>query len=217
MKSHFINSILPLTLTLVCSLSCSDDTFEGSDTVVEITREFPSFKSVSASTDLFVKVATGNDQLVKVMVNENLQDQLKTEVSGDELNISLADGSFENATFIVDITLPELKSLELNDNTKAEVSFTGDHLDLAVSGSSSLEISGVAQSLGASVSAVGTIQGFGLETDSVIVNAKDASSLEITCLSSLEGSVEDAAIVRYRGTPTIEVQTSDAGQVLDGN
>ncbi|MBV6645234.1 MAG: DUF2807 domain-containing protein [Cyclobacteriaceae bacterium] len=202
---------------LAIGMACNEEEFKGSDMIILVPRELPFFSSVKASTDLDLNISLGEEQLVEIMVNDNLQDQIITRVSNNTLVISLEDGAYENATFVVDIQVPTLEKLQLNDNTRATLNFNGDELDLEGNGSSNIYIEGSARLLRTSVHDAASIFGLPLQADTVVTTSRDASLLEITCSRSLEGSVHQAAVVRYSGMPTIRVQTSEDGKVQNAN
>lgn len=215
MNKLIIGSTLLLSLL---NFGCSkEDDFTGSDTIITVTRELSSFTKILAQDDLTVKVRQGTAQLVEVTVNDNLQNQLKTEVDNNTLNIALENGSYSNANFEVNILMPDLESLQLNDNTRGDIALDLNELELTVNGSSELQLAGSAQTLNINNNDAGEIEGFDFTTAVLNINARDASELEITCSDELNGTVNQAATVRYRGTPTINASTSEDGQIIDAN
>jgi len=216
-KNIYRISIMCLLSVLIIRCDKNDHMFVGSDTLVTITRDFSSFDRIIANDDLEVNVIQGNTQLVEIKVNENLQDQLITRVNNNTLDISLESGSYQNEKFEVNIEVPNLVRLQLNDNTKARVNYSTNELELDVNDSSALNLRGTCNILNIDNNDDGAVSGFAFTTEILNTTSDDASEIQIVCNGELNGNVSDAASVRYRGMPTINAKTSDAGQIIDAN
>ena len=204
-------------LSLILLAGCSDEDFTGSDNIITITRDLASFNKIVAETDLKVNVMQGPTQLVNVRVNDNLQNQLITRVNNNTLTISLESGSYDNATFELDIQMPELERFQLDDNTQGSIVFDLDQLIVEVNGSSELDLEGSAQTLVVRNNDAGEISGFSFIANVVEVDARNASKLEINCKDTLNGRVTQAAEVRYRGQPVVNATSNEAGEIIDAN
>ena len=215
-KSIIFNLFL---ITFISLIGCSKGTyrFNGSDNIITLTRDLPSFTKIVANDSFEVNVSQNTNQIVDIMVNDNLQDQIITMVDGSTLFISLADGSYTNETFIVNIELPILERLELNDDCHGEVNFTADQLEFEVDDSSELSLTGSAEILNAIINDDGKINAFSFTAAVVNASVKDDSELEITCTKELNGTVKDDSELSYRGTPIINVNTSDEGRIINAN
>ncbi len=206
-----------LLLTLIFLNGCSKDDFTGSDNIITITRDLPEFTKIDVQTSLEVNVIQSNTQIVEIMVNDNLQSRITTNVSNNTLFISLKDGSYENDTFVVNIQLPNLERLQLNDDTRGSVNFTSNQFEFEVNGSSQLSLDGSSEILNTEINDDGKISAFSFATAVLNTRSRDASELEITCSNELNGTVYEASKVSYRGTPTINAQTSEDGQIINAN
>lgn len=216
MRSYISNIWIILTILLV-TVSCENEDFEGSDTLITEERVLNEFTRIEVEDVVNVRVTRGSTQRIEVTTNENLSDQIKTQVNNGTLNISLEPGSFRDATFEVVIQVPELDYLELRDATKGVLDLTTDELSLKVSGSSKLELQGEAISLTTSVNDAGRIEGFAFVTGTLQTASKNASVIEISCDEEISGTASDASRISFRGMPTVNVQLSDAAQIIDAN
>ena len=216
MKSNYLFFLLLFT-ALFSSCDKDGESFEGSDTIIEVVREFSSFDKIIARDAVEINVIMSETQKVEIVVNDNLQDKLITRVDNNALEILTADGSYTNARFRVNIEIPSLVSLQLNDGTAGAVDFTTKDLQIEVDDSSVLALRGSSETLTADVNDAAKVKAFNFTTDVLNTNCGDASLLEITCNQELNGTVTDAAIVQYMGMPTINAQTSDEGQIIDAN
>ena len=216
MKKINLKSIL-LCLLAASLCNCGNDDFTGSDTLITVTRELPDFSRIEAGAVIDVRVSFGQTQVVEVTVNDNLEDQLKTEVSNGVLNISLEQGSFDNATFIVEILVPNLEGLRLRGSSQATVRYNNSVLDLNVSGSAKVAMQGSTDVFNVDVAGSAEIGGFPFMADVANVDLSGAATLELTATGTINGSVSGAAELRYKGMPTVNVQTSGAGRVVNAN
>jgi len=206
-----------LATALLAGCDTDNPVFEGSEELITITREFPLFDRIIASDELEVNVSKSDSRIIEITLNENLQNQLITNVSNSTLELSLETGSYRNGSFVVNIQIPDLKTIELNDNTTANVEYDSSELAFEVNDSSNLNLKGSADELSTKVSDDGRINGFSFTTEVLNTSSSDASKLQITCTGELNGTVDDASEVLYRGMPTVNAQTSDAGRITDAN
>lgn len=212
--SFKLTSLLVLVLLMQ---GCNNDDFEGSDTFTTINRNLETFNSVVVNDIITVNVNENTVQSVGIMVNENLKTAIKTTVSDHVLTLSLEDGSYENATFIVNISTPELQSLQLNDAATGTLKFDGDQLKVEVNGSSELSLEGSAITLNTTLNDAGRINGFLYNASIVNAMSGDASLLEISCSRQLNGEVGQSSTLRYKGTPIINAATSENGRIINAN
>lgn len=217
MKILKMNSVVTLLFATLLLTSCSKVDFEGSDSLVTVTRSLANFSRVNVQTDLDVNIIQGDTQEVEIFVNDNLQNQLKTEVSNNTLNIFLEKGSYKDATFVLNITMPSLSSIQLNDRTRANVNFTTDQLEALVNDASELTLSGSSNVLVAEVKDAGILNGFSFTTEILNTVLRDASELRITCNESLNGTVYQASKLYYKGSPSIQAETKEDGEIINSN
>lgn len=209
---------LPLFVLLLAGCN-DDDDFTGSGNVISENRTVNDFTSINVGAVFEVTVRQASTPSVTVRADDNLQASIRTSAVNNVLNISLDRGSFENATLEVLVTMPDLTGIELNDAARMEViNFTvADRLTVVTDGATRLELSGSAPNLDLDLN--GSSRLFAFPFSGLTCNAElnDASEGEVTVGNRLTGSVTDAAVLTYRGTPTVEVSTSEAGTVVNGN
>ena len=62
-----------------------------------------------------------------------------------------------------------------------------------------------------------SLHGFGLETQSAIVEIRGSGDAEIHAVNSLDVKISGSGNVTYRGNPGLNVKISGSGKVIDGN
>tara|TARA_B100000809_G_scaffold163756_1_gene161113 strand:- start:73 stop:738 length:666 start_codon:yes stop_codon:yes gene_type:complete len=221
MKKAISKSLLLITVILYQTLSsCSSDdsilgSITGSNNIVTLSRELPSFSKIHAEGDLTINVKQSSIQ--EVIINENLQDVIITTIDNNTLFVSLRNGSYNNSTFELNIQMPFLQEFQMNDDTQGKIDFVLDQLDIKINDSAQLELIGSSESLNINLGDDSRIDGFLFATTSLGANVQDDSELSITCNSELNGSVSDDSILRYKGSPVINATTSDDGEIINSN
>lgn len=166
---------------------------------------------------MIANVTQGPAQDIQITVNANLQDRLETEVKDKTLNISLKNGNYRNTTFIVDIQVPKLSSLEFKDHVFGELFFDGKNIDLEIRDATELELYGKAKTLNVNLKDAGKIHGYSFISATLNAQLRDASVLEITCMEKLNATAKDASRIKYKGNPILNVTTSDAAKISKVN
>lgn len=213
-----LNFKTTLFLALLSLASCDlTNRYEGSDDLVMLSRSLPEFNKITASTDLVVNITQGPVQDIQITVNANLQDRLETKVNDKTLNITLKNGNYRNTTFIVDIQIPALRSLKLEDHVSGELFFGGESIDLDIRDASELEIYGKAKTLNVTLKDAGKIHGYSFISETLNAQLQDAALLEISCMNQLNATAKDAAKLNYKGNPVLNVTTKDAAKISKVN
>jgi len=215
-RSIISNIILP-SIIILTGCSTIDDQYTGSDNIITLTRELPAFTKIEAESCLEVNITQNKTQVLEIMVNDNLQEQITTTVANNTLFISLRDGTYRNDNFVVNIQLPTLERLELNDDTNGKVDFTADQLEFDVNDSSELSLQGASKILNANIDDDGKISAYKFIAEIVNAKVNDDSEFLITCTKELNGTVDDSSEIRYKGMPIINAQTSDDGRIINAN
>ncbi len=216
MKTKMLSLTLLVLINLLLS-GCKDQIFNGSEELVTVSKALPTFTKIIANDIVEVNVVQGDAQSVEVIVNENLQSQIKTTVRDNTLSLSLKSGSYSEVTFIVNIQIPNLEKIELHGDAKGDVRFATNKLRIESYDAAELDLRGSSNELNASLKGAGSIKGFTFVTDILNVNSRGASELNINVNSEINGTVEEGAIVRYLGNPIINASTREGGRIVNAN
>ena len=155
--------------------SCEDmwnHCIEGNGRHSTETRTLPVFERIQINGDFKVRVDTGTGCLAVIEADENLQDRIVTNISGDKLVIESKNGDCLNPSDPIEITVtvPFVNSIELYGSGYV---FCNDlkveNLTLRVSGSGQIECAQIE-----AVSAVLDIEGSG--NIDCVVDVEDLSS-----------------------------------------
>ncbi len=206
---------------LFCLLifSCND-AIVGSGDIITEAREVADFSKVEVEDAFDVRIMQGDEFLVEVRADDNLIERISTQVTNGNLNVEYnGNVNVRNATAEVFIEMPTIERIKLHDAVDAEVlNFTDlEGLKVVVQDATDLSLSGSAEVLNIEVADASDVNAFSFIANTCNVQVEDASDLEIFCNTLLDGSVEDASTVRYKGYPDITATTSDASEIIDAN
>jgi hypothetical protein len=230
-------ALVPL-LCGCCAIPLPVPTITGSGRVVTVKKEFSGFSRLDVSNAFRVEVSQGDDFLVTVLIDDNLEEHLQLERQGDTLRIGLEPGHPSNlgdTTLEAEVTMPELTGLALSGASRGTVeSFRSTKLlDIDVSGASQLrgrieagdgrikasgasqvDLSGSANDVTVGASGASQLDLSGLEVNNADVETSGASTVSIDCSGRLDVRASGASRVRYRGNPSMgRIDTSGASSV----
>jgi hypothetical protein len=203
---------------------------KGNKKIVKETRELASFTGINAGGAVSVIIQIADDQKVEVESDENLLDNIKTDVingvlhiksnklkNPSELNVFVYLPSFNmltssGATDVKCASLIESSEFKMNASGATTVKLEQvnfDYLESDISGASDVKISGLATTHNINISGAGSFKGKDLKTKKTIYDASGASDSFFYVTEDIAGQKKGAASVSYTGTPTSNIQTVD--------
>jgi len=166
----------------------------GSGDLVTKEELFSDFTSVNAGSGFMVKISKSNMYKVLVTADDNVMEYIEIKKSGDTLEIGIKWGySFRSVTLNVEITMPELYSLELSGGAQGRIEeFTSTHsLSLELSGGSILrgefETTG---NVNFDLSGGSRVSGFNGEANDITIDASSGSQLDLSDFTVNNANVE---------------------------
>ncbi|MCX6248795.1 MAG: DUF2807 domain-containing protein [Bacteroidetes bacterium] len=228
-----IISIVLFTMFLI--VSCNLIGERGSGNVIRQERKVSSFNGIEVSGAFDVILTQGTSVSVFVEADDNLMDLIRTDVRGTTLVIENKKPIQHSKSLKVFITFTELKSVEMSGAVNIEsqgkltlpelmLSSSGASdakLDLDVqklgiecSGGSKLKLTGSAKEVHVDASGAIDLFAFDLMAETYKLGISGAGKAEINVSKELDVEISGAATVRYKGTPSKNVQDiSGAGSV----
>ncbi|NCB06689.1 MAG: DUF2807 domain-containing protein [Bacteroidia bacterium] len=227
------NLFLYLFLALV-GISMADRA-DGSDkTEIRNLKDFTEIK-VSTGIDLFLKM--GDTEEVKVVADDEIIDNLITEVSNGELRIYMKKTNWFNwngmtKTRKVYVTVKELNRIEASSGSdvRSENTLTGESLaieassgsdvfldmiykniSVSTSSGSDAKLTGKAKTLKAEASSGSDINARELSTSVCNVNASSGSDITVTVSDELVARASSGSDIRYYGNPGIKDTDESSG------
>ncbi len=228
-----ITFIVPLLVIFIAGLTHSAKAQEREERQVDGTFDEI---SVSSGVDLFLK--QGDSYEIIVEADEDLIDDLVTELKGNRLNVYVDRGTFTwfvNESAKVYVTVPEVSKLsssggadlktigeiktdrlEINcsGGADAEVSVSANTVILNCSGGADIDIDGKTDILKAKSSGGADVYAKGLHAKKVFAFSSGGADLEVYVIDEIEASASGGADVDYYGPgKAIKINESGGGDV----
>ncbi|MGH3885602.1 MAG: GIN domain-containing protein, partial [Pseudonocardiaceae bacterium] len=195
----------------------------GSGRLISRVIALPGVTSVVAGADFVVRVMVGKPEQATVQMDDNLTDLVEATVSGGQLRLGLKpDANVRNAALTAEITVGSLDRLSAIGASQVTLvsplmgpalqlvvsgasRVTGpvgvDRIDAAVSGASTLALSGQARDLHLSGVGASRLLLADLAVRDLDVVLSGASNATVAVSDTLAAQAAGASALRYRGTP----------------
>jgi hypothetical protein len=233
---HIAKAVVAIVLSLLC-LSCGFDfrSVDGNGNVSSQKRPLTeTFKSVSASSGLEVIIEQGAEQSVTVEADENLQEHIKIEVKGNELNIT-SDTNIGNGTKTITVVMPNIESLSSESSatikskssikedsmklssssgSSIQVSVDGRNLECETSSGAHMEVAGKTENLETNASSGGNINARALKAENVRADASSGGETTVNPSRNLTADASSGGKVFYITTPTQIRKKASSGGIV---
>lgn len=236
MKSLRILLVAILCTGIVTTLEAQSKRVEGSGNVKSETRDIKNFTGVKTSTSIDIYLTQGSDFKVVVEADDNIIDEIVTEVKDGVLTVYLDRVNITRSKKMeVHVTMKEIDYISASsagdvigmspvkaENLRIRTSSAGDvrveveakNLDLSTSSSGDITISGEADYLEASTSSAGDIKAYDLTVREADVSASSAGDIKITVTEKLRARSSSAGDIYYMGNPRyVDAKSSSAGDI----
>ncbi|WP_051189797.1 head GIN domain-containing protein [Daejeonella oryzae] len=217
---------------LIAQSGCNQiDCISGSGNEVTQSRKLDSFTFIETGGSIKLVLKQGPVQDVRIVADDNIQEEITTRVNGKTLKIELEGNLCDSGPITAYITAPAFEgvdasgAVELNSdgNLKVnnfEIHLSGSskvNLDLNAanvlttsSGSSEIYLKGQAGTHEVDLSGAGSIEALDFIVGKYKIESSGASKSRINVLNELRVKSSGASDVQYRGNPT-SVSNNDSG------
>ncbi len=226
--------LLPLVILYGCYWEMAESVSGNGDVVTE-ERDVPGFNGLSVAAGIDVYISQGDEEHLKVITDENLQDVIRTEVNDDVLKIYAAKNirraeskkvyvEYENLNMIKVSSAGDVKG-ENTLNTrdlKIRLSSAGDlvldvrakEIDIDISSSGNARLSGKTGLLEADLSSAGDLNAFDLEAEIGDISVSSAGDAKVFITGEASFRSSSAGDIIYKGNPEIrQIRTSSSGNI----
>lgn len=142
MKKTFLILSAMFLIVMVCSCcTIPGNAIEGSGNVTSIKKNFDGFKKIKIANACKANIGSDKNYHVEIRIDDNIAKYLIAKKDGDTLKISLESGRhYRDMTFEANVTLPDLRGLNLSGASSARISgfSSGRDFRCKVSGASAL-------------------------------------------------------------------------------
>ncbi len=219
------SSILMSALLLVCTASFvttanaqwwgGGERVKGSGTIVSENRTTESFSGVHLSGSGNVYVTQGSPLSLRIEADDNVIKKVRTEVKNGVLGVEMENGSYNNVTLKVHVTMPEVHKLTVSGSGDivGKTPITTNDLYTSISGSGNIKLAGKATVHDARISGSGSLSCFDLESENATIKVSGSGDCEVNATKQLKVSISGSGDVAYKGNPSISQSVSGSGSV----
>ena len=188
MKKVIVAVLAAVLLTSVLLVGCvGGPVVKGSGNLATAKFDFSDFTRVEVGSAFEVEIDQSGSYSISVTADDNLFDYILVSKQGSTLKIRLKSASYIATNTKAEITMPQLRGLELSGASKGTISgfSSTENLKVEVSGASSLELVDISSGdAKLSISGASSVKG-NLKTGDIDFDVSGASTVE------LEGSAKD--------------------------
>lgn len=188
---------------------------KGSGVMKTEERVIDCFDTVKISGAFKAVITCGEgSHTVRITTDDNLLDNVRTEVSGGELRISLAKPVSSSSGLKLEISCDSLRKARVYGASVLSILNVSNDISLRASGAAKVNASGTAVRASIRISGAGKADCGELVADEVCVNLSGAGNALVHATGSLKARISGAGRVKYLGNPeTVEKKISGAGSV----
>jgi len=232
------NLMVLLLLAGLFFAACDFDvnSIRGDKNVVSVEKQLSHFDAIEVSGMFKVYLVEGDNPMIQIVTDENLQQYVKAEIENNTLKLGMkGSNSYSPTEMKAYITVNYLSELSLSgatslssdhiiqsDNMAISISGAGDmdlrintnNLRTNISGAGSVKIGGNANSHHIRISGVASLNCLKLQTRDTDVSISGAGSAKVYATQMLDASVSGVGSIRYDGNPqSTRFNTSGAGSI----
>lgn len=229
-----------LVLLSICVLQ-SCQVKSGSGNIERQDRKVSSFNAVSTGGGFEVEIKKGSSHKVIIEADDNVLEDIETEVSNGKLRVQYRTGvSINNADVKVYIETPELtgihasaasqvkaegvwnsagKTMNLDASSAAsiEIEIDAPATNLEASSSGKIVVKGRTKDLDTQASSGGVIEAGELLSENAGAQASSGASIVVHASIKLNAQASSGGSVNYRGEPAVSKQASSGGSINKSN
>ncbi len=220
-----LSMLLMAALVAMLALPASADWWgrgeKGSGNLITENRDITDFDFIECNIGADIDVRKGDTYSVTVTIDDNLMDNIRTEVSGGTLEIWAEEGFRSKDGCRIDITVTSLEGMEVSgsgdikiadlreDEFEFDLSGSGDvmiigdfeRLEVDLSGSGDIELVGTSATADLSISGSGDIDAREMHCDTADVRIAGSGDVKVYVRQSLYGRVSGSGDIDYWGNP----------------
>lgn len=226
-----VSRFLLITILLL-NFSCSSDVtldfpdnfpdnncLAGQGSIVSETRDLESFHSIDNAIFADILLFQGTQEDVIIEAQQNILNELKTEVVSGELRIRLNRCVDITQAVKLHITIPEVKKITMTGvgDIIAQNEFDLANLNVVLTGVGDFILQGTINTLDILLTGVGNVKAFEVDSEICNVNITGVGDAEVFVNDKLNVTITGTGTVFYKGDPTINSKVTGVGSIVDSN
>lgn len=196
-------------------ISLSFGKVKGSGDFVTEKRNVGEFKNIEVSGAFEVQIIAGKESAIEIDADDNLLPLIKTEVSGDTLEIGREKRFSTHNRVKIRVFTKNVENLETSGASSATLTnLDNEFLNVDSSGVSRVTVAGKTNRLKIEMSGVSQIKTKELSASNVSIDGSGASRADVFASEALTADLSGASHVDYSGNPTEINKKTSGGSCL---
>jgi hypothetical protein len=242
-----ITALITVVLGGACAgvaiFALDQNKIDGSGTIITENREVANVRAIDMEGGNYrVVVTRGPQESLSITSDDNIVDELTTEIDGETLEISWGDGNGISAwrvnpteDVLVELTLPELVDIDMSGSSDIEAAgVTGDALSVSIAGSGDvtlinldvdtltvdiegsgdIDADGTAANQEIDIDGSGRIRADNLAGRTARVDVSGSGDVTLNVSETLDVEINGSGTVEYYGDPQINKDISGSGDLI---
>ncbi len=247
MRIVLITALITVVLGGVCAgvaiYALDQNKIDGSGTIITEDREVANVRAIDMEGGNYrVIFSQGPQESLSITSDDNIVEELTTEIDGETLEIFWGDGNGISAwrvnpteDVLIELTLPELVDIEMSGSSDIEaagvsgdalsVSISGsgdvtlmdldvDTLSIDIEGSGDIDADGTATNQEIDIDGSGRIRADNLVGRTARVDVSGSGDATLNVSDSLEVEINGSGTIEYYGDPQITEDISGSGDLI---
>ncbi len=247
MRIVLITALITVVLGGACAgvaiFALDQNKIDGSGTIITEDRAVANVRSIDMEGGNYrVVVTRGSQESLSITSDDNIVEELTTEIDGEKLKIFWGDGNGISAwrvnpteDVLVELTLPELVNIDMSGSSDIEatgvtgdalsVSIAGsgdvtlinldvDTLTLDIEGSGDIDADGTATNQEIDIDGSGRIHADNLAGRTARVDVSGSGDVTLNISDTLDVEINGSGTVEYYGDPVINQDISGSGDLI---
>ncbi len=189
---------------------------KGEGPVVKKKLDIDEFNKIGLAFNAKVYLTKGNQQSVEIEAQQNIIDNIETEVKKGAWNIKFNQRVKDRKPIIINITIPDIRALSIagSGDIIGKSAFENlEQLDLSIAGSGNIELTGSVQDMKVSIAGSGDIKAEKFKANNCEVSIAGSGDCYVHVDSDLKISIAGGGDVNYKGNPKIKSSIAGGGKV----
>jgi hypothetical protein len=175
----------------------------GSGRIVSQVRAAAGFTGIEVTNTTKVIITQDTVESLRIEVDDNILDRVTTTVTGGVLRVGLQEGSYNNVTFRVYVSMVNINLLE--STGAADFSATGPisvgEIVCRITGAGTVTLWGTATSETVEIIGAGSIRNLGLVTPRCTALISGAGDIQVHVTEQLDAVISGTGSIVYAGDP----------------
>lgn len=210
--------IAAIVVTYILTSGCSIGSLtgkRGSGVSATQTREVEAIQGISLIGSGSADISIGSPQSVSVTFDDNLIDDVITEVKNGVLKVHVEDSYSSNVGLSIKIVTESLENISVSGaGTVTAKDIVAEDFSTNISGVGKIRLAGEASTLKAQISGAGSLDAEDLKTMAAGVSISGVGKANIHCSQSVNAKISGAGKINIYGNPTdVKKNVSGVGKV----